>query len=107
LVQLPVIIACFWEGYLARSTGKESQRWPYAWVSGVDYPHRNERTDASGRIVLKDPQAPNARMTRLRVGLSYPGYTIQPVSRTGAPVSPRQIDWQTDAKHYSRGSFYI
>ena len=39
-------------------------------------------------------------MTKLRIGLSHPAYIIQPVSRTGAPVEPRQIDWQTDAKHY-------
>ena len=79
---------------------KESQRWPYAWVSGADYPHQKERATVSGRIVLKDPQAKDARMTRLRVGLAYPTYTIHPVSRTSAPTEPRPIDWQTDAKHY-------
>jgi len=79
---------------------KESQRWPYPWVSGVDYPHQNERVAVSGRIVLKDPQAKDAKMTRLRVGLAYPAYTIQPAGRNGASVEPRLIDWQTDAKHY-------
>ena len=84
---------------------KEAQHWPYSWVSGVDYPHSAERASVSGRIVLKDPQAKDARMTRLRVGLAYPAYMIQPVSRTGAAIPPRQIDWQTDAKHYEFWAF--
>ena len=84
---------------------KESQRWPYPWVSGADYPHQNERTAVSGRIVLKDPQAKDARMARLRVGLAYPAYTIHPAGRNGAPAEPRQIDWQTDAKHYEFWAF--
>ncbi len=44
-------------------------------------------------------------MSRLRVGLSYPAYTIQTVGRGGAPVEPRTIDWQTDAKHYEFWAF--
>ena len=79
---------------------KESQKWPYGWVAGADYPHLNERATVSGRIVLKDPQAKDARMTRVRVGLAYPAYTIQPAGRNLAVVEPRLIDWQTDAKHY-------
>jgi rhamnogalacturonan endolyase len=79
---------------------KESQKWPYAWVTGADYPQRSQRSVVSGRIALRDLQAKNAKMAGLRVGLSNAAYMIQPVSRTGAPVNPRQIDWQTDAKHY-------
>lgn len=78
----------------------EAQRWPYAWVQGADYPHQGDRASVAGRIVFKDPQAKDTRISRLRVGLSHAAYTIQPVSRTGAPLPPRQIDWQTDAKHY-------
>ena len=84
---------------------KESQKWPYGWVAGADYPHLNERATVSGRIVLKDPQAKDARMTRVRVGLAYPAYTIQPAGRNGAVVEPRLIDWQTDAKHYEFWAF--
>lgn len=84
---------------------KETQRWPYAWVNVADYPHQNERTAVSGRIVLKDPQAKDAKMSRLRVGLAYPAYTIQPAGRGGAPGEPRTIDWQTDAKHYEFWAF--
>ncbi|HXS94996.1 MAG TPA: polysaccharide lyase family protein [Candidatus Limnocylindrales bacterium] len=84
---------------------KETQRWPYSWVSGVDYPRPPERVAVSGRIVLKDSQAKDAKMTRVRVGLAAPAYMIQPVSRTGAAMPARQIDWQTDAKHYEFWAF--
>jgi rhamnogalacturonan endolyase len=84
---------------------KETQRWPYPWVSGVDYPHREERAAVSGRIVLKDPAAKGEMMARLRIGLAHTAYAIQPVSRTGAALEPRMIDWQTDAKHYEFWAF--
>jgi rhamnogalacturonan endolyase len=93
---------------------KETKKWPYDWVTGVDYAKRNERAAVSGRLILRDPQAKGTKFTNMRVGLSHPAYVIQPVSRTGAPVEPRQIDWQTDAKHYEfwtrgeqNGSFHI
>jgi hypothetical protein len=83
----------------AREQGaKETRKWPYDWVSGVDYPHRNQRVTVKGQIALKDPMAPGgARMSKLLVGLAHPAYTA-PVTRPGAPS--REIDWQTDAKHY-------
>ena len=79
---------------------KETARWPYAWVAGVDYPHGNERSLVTGRLTLRDPQAKNAKMTNIRIGLASPAYVSQPVSRTAAAAEPRQVDWQTDAKHY-------
>jgi rhamnogalacturonan endolyase len=79
---------------------KESQKWPYGWVAGVDYPHKNERATVTGRLVLRDPQAKAAKMTKIRIGLSDPAYVIQPIGRPGTSPEPRQIDWQTDAKHY-------
>jgi rhamnogalacturonan endolyase len=84
---------------------KESQHWPYSWVSGADYPHQKERAAVTGRIVFKDPQMNTTGATRMRVGLSHPAYTIHPVSRTGAAMPDRQIDWQTDAKHYEFWAF--
>ncbi len=84
---------------------KETQRWPYAWVGTGDYPRQSDRTAVSGRIVLTDPQAKDAKMSRLRVGLAAPAYTIHPAGRNGAPGTPRTIDWQTDAKHYEFWAF--
>lgn len=56
---------------------KETSEWPYAWVNGVDYPHRGERGTVIGRIVLNDPLAPNpkaasATLRHLTVGLTHP-----------------------------------
>jgi rhamnogalacturonan endolyase len=63
---------------------KEAAKWPYGWVAGVDYPHRNQRAKVSGRLILNDV-AP-ATMSNLLVGLAYP--------------DDDRITWQNDAKHY-------
>ncbi|HEX4350447.1 MAG TPA: polysaccharide lyase family protein [Verrucomicrobiae bacterium] len=62
-----------WHDALAQAD-KEAKAWPFDWVSGVDYPHKNERATVSGRIVLNDPQAPGLKMKNLLVGLSAPDY---------------------------------
>ena len=71
-----------WKDALARS-GKESKAWPFDWVQGVDYPHKNERAAVSGRLVLNDPQAPNLKLTNLLVGLSAPDYMPPRINRAG------------------------
>jgi len=50
---------------------KESARWPYAWVNGVDYPHQDQRGTVTGRLVLQDPQAKTTRLPHLLVGLVH------------------------------------
>ena len=77
----------------------EAAKWPYDWVAGVDYAHRNERATVKGRILLRDPQAPGTRLPNLLVGLTVASYA-SPYPRPNATGAPRQIDWQTDAKHY-------
>ena len=72
----------------------EKQAWPYDWVQGVDYPHKDRRGTVSGQIVLNDPQAPNAKMSNLLVGLSAPDYT------TRGGRGQTTVDWQLDAKYY-------
>ncbi|MGA2222230.1 MAG: polysaccharide lyase family protein [Verrucomicrobiia bacterium] len=81
---------------------KEATAWPYDWVSGVDYPRKNERSTVSGQLVLRDPQATNLKMSNLLVGLSAPEYT-RPGGwggGFGGFGGPRVVDWQNDAKHY-------
>jgi rhamnogalacturonan endolyase len=98
-----------WQDALAQAA-RESAKWPYDWVAGVDYPHRKERATVTGRLVLDDPEMPDARLSNLRVGLAHATYT-PPATRPG---TPRPVDWQTDAKHYQfwargdeRGNFSI
>ncbi len=61
-----------WKDALAREK-IETAQWPYDWVNGVDYPHKDERATVSGQIVLKDPQAPKLKMGNLLVGLDRAG----------------------------------
>ncbi|HLJ54617.1 MAG TPA: polysaccharide lyase family protein [Chthonomonadaceae bacterium] len=95
-----------WRDALARAA-IEARAWPYGWVSGVDYPHRPERGAVSGRIVLKDPVAPGARLGHLLVGLAHPDYALATVSSAaGRGPGQETVDWQRDAKFYqfwSRG----
>ena len=63
-----------WQDALAKAD-TEAKAWPFDWVSGVDYPHKNERATVTGRIVLNDPQAPGFQMSNLLVGLTAPDYT--------------------------------
>ncbi|HEY4382089.1 MAG TPA: polysaccharide lyase family protein [Acidobacteriaceae bacterium] len=103
----------------------ETQKWPYEWVNGVDYPKKGERVTVSGHLVIKDPQV-KGKVANILIGLTAPAYTIQIPARTiqprpavrppatGAapaplapaaapqviPASTSTIDWQTDAKHY-------
>jgi rhamnogalacturonan endolyase len=79
--------------------GRENKKWPYAWVNGVDYPHREQRATVKGRLALTDPLMPNAKMTKVRVGLTYPDYHVT-TDRPAAGNTPADITWMTDAKHY-------
>lgn len=91
-----------WKDALAQAE-KETKAWPYDWVFGVDYPHKNERATVSGQLVLNDPQAPKIKMAHLLVGLSAPDYTPARANRGGGGLGgfgPRTVDWQNDAKFY-------
>ena len=69
-----------WHDALAQAD-KETKAWPFDWVKGVDYPHKNERATVSGQIILDDPQAPGLKMKNLLVGLTAPDYAPASVSR--------------------------
>ena len=52
---------------------KEAAQWPYDWVNGVDYPHKDQRGTVTGQMVLDDPLAPtpSTKLTNLIVGLAH------------------------------------
>jgi len=63
-----------WQNALVQAK-KETTKWPYAWVNGVDYPHLDQRGTVAGRIMLNDPLAPKTASTKLPhliVGLTVP-----------------------------------
>ncbi|MBI3876557.1 MAG: lyase [Verrucomicrobia bacterium] len=80
-----------WKDALAKAA-KESDAWPYDWVSGADYPLKNQRGAVNGQVVLRDPLA---TMSNLLVGLAHPDYAAR-----GGRFGPSTVDWQLDAKHY-------
>ncbi len=67
---------------------KETAKWPYSWVNGVDYPHQDQRGTVTGQIALNDPLAPtpSTKLAHLTVGLTHP--------ETGG------VEWIHDAKYY-------
>ena len=85
---------------------KEQSNWPFDWVNGVDYPHKDQRSAVSGQLVLNDPLMPGGAKYagKIMVGLVSPNYTVPVMARAGsgnatAPTT-REMTWQTDAKHY-------
>lgn len=76
---------------------KEAAKWPYGWVSGVDYPVKSQRSSVSGEFALNDPLMPGGArfIGNLTVGLTGPEYNTPP-----GPRPSRHITWQTDAKYY-------
>jgi rhamnogalacturonan endolyase len=95
----------------------EKARWPYDWVNGVDYPHKDQRGSVTGQLVLNDPQAATAKLPHLTVGLAHPDYASPGGGggRRGGPPpgaggtnaaaggrggGGRLVDWAHDAKFY-------
>jgi rhamnogalacturonan endolyase len=101
-----------WQDALAQAK-REKAQWPYDWVNGVDYPHKNERGNVSGQIVLNDPQAPTKKLPHLTVGLAFPHpLANEAEAAPSAPVAGagpgagrggflrRPMHWTRDAKNY-------
>jgi rhamnogalacturonan endolyase len=80
----------------------EKARWPYDWVNGVDYPHKNERANVSGQLVISDPLAPTpwTKFTQLTVGLAYPDSVAGYETGGSGGRNFRGVSWVNDAKHY-------
>ena len=103
-----------WSDALARAQ-YEISRWPFSWFDDVDYPLLNGRGTLSGKIILHDAFAPDARMSNVWVGVAAPDY-LQPsvdggLFGTNPPPGKYTnlmnrsadlplVDWQRDAKYY-------
>lgn len=109
-----------WQDALEQAKTEKS-RWPYEWVNGVDYPHKNERGTVTGQLVLNDPQAASKKFPHLTVGLAYPypaaAAVPAPAAAPGGPAAEgaarggparsgfgrgpgRPMEWPRDAKYY-------
>jgi rhamnogalacturonan endolyase len=69
-----------WHDALAKAQ-TEAAAWPFDWVAGVDYPHKNERVTVTGKIIIHDPQSPGLVVSNLLVGLTAPDYLPATIPR--------------------------
>jgi rhamnogalacturonan endolyase len=88
-----------WQDAIARAR-VEKAKWPYDWVRGVDYLHKEDRGTITGRLVLNDPQAESTQLPHLTVGLAHPDYT-----GNGSPFARRSgngslVTWAHDSNYY-------
>jgi rhamnogalacturonan endolyase len=88
-----------WQDAVAVSKSQKAA-WPFAWVQGVDYPHKVERGTVTGQLILKDPQAASKRLPHLTVGLTHPDYP-----GNGSPFQLRagngtNVTWPHDGNYY-------
>ena len=88
-----------WQDAVAKSKQVKAA-WPYAWVNGVDYPHKDGRGTVTGQLVLNDPQAATTKLPHLTVGLAHPNY-----EGNGSPFQlragfGRTVTWPHDGNYY-------
>jgi rhamnogalacturonan endolyase len=88
-----------WNDALAKAKEVEAA-WPYDWVNGVDYPHKNERGNVTGQLVLDDPQAATTKLPNLTVGLAHPDYTTPFGGFVFRSGNGSLITWQHDGNYY-------
>jgi rhamnogalacturonan endolyase len=74
----------------------EKSEWPYEWVNGVDYPHKAQRANVTGQLVLNDPQAASTLLPHLTVGLAHADYP------GGSPRAGNNgvVTWDHDGNYY-------
>ena len=78
----------------------ERAQWPYEWVNGVDYPHKAERGNVTGQLVLNDPQAASTKLPHLTIGLAHPEYTSNAGGFVARSGNGNRITWDHDGNYY-------
>ena len=74
--------------------------WPYAWVEGVDYPHKDGRATVTGQLVLDDPQAATKTFPHLTVGLAHPDYINTSGGYQQRSGNGNVVTWPHDGDYY-------
>jgi rhamnogalacturonan endolyase len=88
-----------WDDAVAKSKEVKAA-WPYAWVSGVDYPHKDGRATVTGQLVLNDPQAVKKTLPHLTVGLAHPDYQVSSGGYTTRYGTGTTVTWPHDGNYY-------
>jgi rhamnogalacturonan endolyase len=88
-----------WQDALAQAKLEKAQ-WPYDWVNGVDYPHKDQRGNVTGQLVLDDPQATTTKLPHLTVGLAHPDYTSRAGGFVARSGNGDVVTWPHDGNYY-------
>ena len=88
-----------WNDALAKAKEVEAA-WPFDWVSGVDYPHKDQRGNVTGQVVLNDPQAASTKLPNLTIGLAHPDYTGTGGAFANRSGNGNLVTWQHDGNYY-------
>src|SRR5208283_2122501 len=88
-----------WDDAVAKSKSVKAA-WPYSWVDGVDYPHKDGRATVSGQLILDDPQAAKKTLPHLTVGLAHPNYTNGSGGFQSRGGNGNIVTWPHDGDYY-------
>jgi rhamnogalacturonan endolyase len=88
-----------WQDAMAQAKVVKAQ-WPYEWVEGMDYPHKDQRGTVTGQFVLDDPQAASTKLPHLTVGLTHPDYQGVGTSFERRSGNGDLITWEHDGDYY-------
>jgi rhamnogalacturonan endolyase len=88
-----------WNDAMAKAVEVKAA-WPYDWVSGMDYPHKSERGNVTGQVVLNDPQAATTKLPNLTIGLAHPDYTGTGGAFANRSGNGNLVTWQHDGNYY-------
>ena len=88
-----------WNDAMAKAKEVEAA-WPFDWVNGVDYPHKDQRGNVTGQVILDDPQAASTKLPNLTIGLAHPDYTGTGGAFANRSGNGNLVTWQHDGNYY-------
>ena len=88
-----------WNDAVAKSREVKAA-WPYDWVQGMDYPHKDGRSTVTGQLVLNDAQAARKTFPHLTVGLAHPNYTNGTGGFQARSGNGNIVTWPHDGNYY-------
>jgi len=88
-----------WNDAMAKAKEVEAA-WPFDWVNGVDYPHKDQRGNVTGQVILDDPQAATTKLPNLTIGLAHPDYTGTGGAFANRSGNGNLVTWQHDGNYY-------
>jgi rhamnogalacturonan endolyase len=88
-----------WDDAVAKAKAVKAE-WPFPWVEGMDYPHKDERGTVTGQLVLNDPQAASKLLPNLNVGLTHANFKGSESGYTLLAGNGDIVTWPHDGNYY-------